>query len=299
MNKRSSEDFEKGLKCFNEAIEIDPADALPYLGLSIGYSVAGHTSPVAQDASSLAKGYALKALSLDSTLAEAHAVLATRYLYTEWDFPATERSLKKAMDLNPNIPLVHYTYGWYLALLSKIDEAILAMKKAIEIDPTDQISQGYLAWLYLYFGRFDESIIESNKLLQLQSDSTLGFYLLGSAYAEMGMYYEAIEMHKKSLAISPGYESGLGIAYARAGQTEKALEVVSEMEKNKNYWWYAWGLAEVYATLGEKEKAIDCLEIAYKNHGDFIPWIKSDFYFKPLYNEPRFIDIANRLNLPK
>ncbi len=298
MNKRTPEDFEKGLKCFNEAIAIDPADPLPYLGLALGYSVAGHTSPVAEDASGRAKGYALKALSLDSTLADAHVVLATRYLYTEWDFPATERSLRRAMALNPNIPSAHYTNGWYLALHNKVDEAAEAMKRAIEIDPTDQISQGYLAWLYLFFGRFENSIAEAKKLLQLQSDSTLAFYLLGSSYAEMGMYYEAIETHKKSLAISPGYESGLGIAYARAGQRDKALEVVSGMEKNRDYWWYAWGLAEVYATLGETEKAIDCLEIVYKNHGDFIPWMKADFYFKPLFNEPRFIEMANRLKLP-
>jgi tetratricopeptide (TPR) repeat protein len=298
MNKRTPEDFNKGVKCFNDAIEIDPADPLPYLGLAIGYGTAGHTSPVAEDASNLAKGYALKALSLDSTLADAHVVLATRYLYTEWDFDAAERSLKRAMELNPNIPSVHYTYGWYLALLNKIDEAAAAMKKSIEIDPTDQTSQGYLAWLYLFFGHFEDAITEAQKLLQLQSDSTLAFYLIGSAYAEMGMYYEAIEMHKKSLAISPGYESGLAIAYARAGQRDKALEVIAEMEKNRDYWWYAWGLAEAYATLGEKEKAIDCLEIAYKNRGDFVPWIKADFYFKPLLNEPRFKDIANRLKLP-
>ncbi|NMC38931.1 MAG: hypothetical protein GYA41_11475 [Bacteroidales bacterium] len=47
---------------------------------------------------------------------------------------------------------------------------------------------------------------------------------------------------------------------------------------------FAWGLAEVYATPGEKQKAIDCLEIAYKNRGDFVPWMKADLYFKPLLN---------------
>jgi tetratricopeptide (TPR) repeat protein len=299
MNRRTSEDFEKGLKCFNEAIAIDPADPLPYLGLAIGYSTAGHTSPVSEDASARSESYALKALSLDSTLADAHVVLAEKYLYTEWDFQAAERSLKRAMELNPNIPSVHYTYGWYLALLGKIDEAAAAMKKAIEIDPIDQVSQGYLSWLYLYFGNFEDAVTEAQKLLQLQSDSTLAFYLIGSAYAEMGMHYEAIEMHKKGLAISPGYESGLAIAYTRAGQKDKALEVVAEMEKNRDYWWYAWGLAETYSVLGEKAKAIDCLEIVYKNRGDFMPWMEADYYFKPLLNNPEFKEIADRLNLPE
>lgn len=298
MKKNTEEDFEKGIKCFNEAIEIDPADPLPYLGLAIGYGTSGHTSATAEDASAKAKGYALKALSIDSTLTDAYVVLAERYLYNEWDFPATEHSLKRAMELNPNIPSVHYTYGWYLSLLNNIDEASAEMKKAVEIDPTDQVSQGYLAWFDLYFSRFEDAINEGRKLLQLQSDSTLAFYLIGSAYAEIGMYYEAIEMHNKGLAKSPAYESGLGIAYARAGQKEKALEVAAKMEKLLDQWWYAWGLAELYATLGEKQKAIDCLEIAYKKHGDFIPWMNVDLYFKSLKNEPRFKDIVSRLNLP-
>ncbi len=87
INKNTKEDFEKGLKFFNEAMAIDPADPLPYLGLALGYSNSGHSSPVASDASNRAKSYAIQALGLDSTLADAHVVLATRYLYTEWDFP--------------------------------------------------------------------------------------------------------------------------------------------------------------------------------------------------------------------
>ncbi len=114
----------------------------------------------------------------------------------------------------------------------------------------------------------------------------------------MGMHFEAIEAHKKGLGIGPGYESGLAIAYIRAGQREKALEIIAGMEKSRDTWWYAWGLAEAYATLGEKEKAIECLEIVYKLHGDFMPWVKADLYFKPLLNEPEFKDIAGRLKLP-
>jgi tetratricopeptide (TPR) repeat protein len=299
MNKRTPEDFEKGVKCFNEAIEIDPADPLPYLGLAIGYSTAGHTSPVSEDAAARSKSYALKALSLDSTLADAYVVLAEKYLYTEWNFPAAEKSLKRALEINPNIPSAHYTYGWYLLLINKPDEAVTEMKKALEIDPIDQVSQGYLAWLDLFIGRNEDAIKEAQKLLQLQSDSTLAYYVIGSSYAEMNMHFEAIEMHTKGLSIGPGYEQGLGIAYARANQKDKAMEVVNQMEKYRNYWWYAYGLAQVYAVLGEKNKALDCLEIAFDNRGDFVPWMIRDPYLKSLQSDPRFIKLVDRLNIPE
>ncbi len=298
VNRNTKEDFEKALKCFNEAMAIDPSDPLPYLGLALGYSNSGHMSPVADDASNRAKSYAIQALELDSTLADAHVVLATRYLYTEWDFSKAGYHLKRAIELNPSIASAHYTYSWFLTLFNRMDEAISEMKKSVQIAPTDVTCQGYLAWIYFYFGSFEEAITESRKLLQLDPNNSLAYYLMGSSYSEMGMHFEAIEMQKKGLSISPGYENGLGIAYARAGQKENALEVVAGMEKYRDQWWYAWGLAEVYAVLGEKEKAIDCLETAYKLHGDFVPWMAADYYFKPLLNDPRFKDLVLKLNLP-
>jgi tetratricopeptide (TPR) repeat protein len=298
INKNTKEDFERGLKCFNDAMAIDPSDPLPYLGLALGYSNSGHTSPVAEDASNRAKNYANQALKLDSTLADAHVVLATRYLYTEWDFPKAEYHLKRALALNPSIASAHYTYSWFLSLNKRIDEAIAEMKKSVEIDPTDVTCQGYLSWIYFYFGNFEESLNESRKLLQLDPNNTLAHYLMGSAYAEMGMNFEAVDWNKRGLKISPGYESGLAIAYIRAGQKDKAMEVIAQMEKQSDQWWYAWGLAEVYAVLGNKDKAINYLETAYKLHGDFVPWLQADIYFKPLLNDSRFRDLVKRINLP-
>jgi tetratricopeptide (TPR) repeat protein len=298
MSRNTKEDFQKGLNCFNDAMAIDPSDPLPYLGLALGYSNSGHMSPVSADAQNRAKSYAIQALQLDSTLADAHVVLATRYLYTEWDFAKAEYHLKRAIALNPSIASARYTYSWFLSLNNRMEEAIIEMKKSVEIDPTDVTCQGYLAWLYFYFGNFEEAISESRKLLQLDQNNALAYYLMGSAYAEMGMHFEAIEMHKKGLSISPGNESGLAVAYVRAGQKEKAMEVVAQMEKFKDQWWYAWGLAEVYAVMGDKEKALNYLESAYNLHGDFVPWVQASLYFKNLHNESRFREIVKRLKLP-
>lgn len=298
MSRNTKEDFEKGVKCFNDAMAIDPADPLPYLGLALGYSNSGHMSPVARDASSLAKSYAMEALGLDSTLADAHVILATRYLYTEWDFAKAEYHLKRAIASNPSNAPARYTYAWYLSLNSRFEEAGIEMKKSVEIAPTDVICQGYLAWFYLYFGNFEEAIAESRKLLLLDGNNALAYYLMGSAYSEMGMHFEAIEMQKKGLSMSPGNESGLAIAYIRAGQKEKALEIAAQMEKFNDQWWYCWGLAQVYATMGNKDKAINYLENVYQLHGDFMPWLQTDLYLKHLRNEPRFKELVQKLNLP-
>jgi tetratricopeptide (TPR) repeat protein len=301
LNKLTQEDFDKGVKFYNEAIAIDPSDPLPYIGLALGYSTAGHVSTVASDAANRAIAYARQALSLDSTIteaADAYVVLATKSLYTDYDFQATERYLKLAMELNPNIPMVHYHYGWLLMVSNKVDEALAEFKKSIEIDPIDPTFISNLAGFYIWIGRYEEAIPEARKTFELDPNNTMGLWALGSAYAEKGMYNEAIEAHKKGIAISPDFEHGLGVAYARAGQKDKALEVASKLEKTNNSW-YAWGIAEIYATLGDMDKAIYWIEEAYKQRTNFVPWFNCDAYFKPLYNDPRFKEIMSRLNLPE
>jgi tetratricopeptide (TPR) repeat protein len=309
MKLMTKEGFEKGLKYYNEAMAIDPLDPLPYLGLARGYGESSHGAGIGVDAPNRARDYALKALELDSTLSDAYAILGHWNIYHGWNFDQAEKYLTHAIKLNPNDAFAHCHLGWlYCASLIpgtrysrtyRMDDAFAEMKKAVEISPTETLYQGYLAWLYNFAGRFEEAINESRKTLQLDPNYTMAYFVMGSSYAEMGMYYEAIEAHKKGIAISPDYLDGLGVAYARAGQKDKALEVVKELEKCMDSWWCASGVAEIYSALGEKDKAIDALEVEYKLGGDFTPFIPALWIYKPLFNEPRFKELVSRFNFPK
>ena len=298
MNQLTPEGFKTGQKYYNDAIAIDPSDPLPYLGLALGYSTASHVSAVVPDAQERSIAYAHRALALDSSLAEAYVVLAARPLYIDWDFSAAERYIKRAMDLNPNLPEPHYLYGWFLMLSNNVDAAIAEFKKSIEIDPINVYYTCNLAVFYVWIGRYEEALTEARKTLELNPNYPMGLLALGSAYAGLGMYDEAIEAHKKGLAISPGWENGLGIAYALSGQRDKALEVATGLEEI-NIKWYTWGIAEIYAALGDNDKAIYWIEEAYKRRHDFTPWFKYNVCYKPLYDDPRFKEIIQHLNLPE
>lgn len=58
-------------------------------------------------------------------------------------------------------------------------------------------------------------------------------------------------------------------------------------------------MAVRYLMGGQQDKAIDCLEKAYEIHDPQMPYIASGGYsFDSLFENPRFIAIIKKMNLP-
>jgi len=298
MNQLTPEGFELGIKFYDEAIAIDSSDPLPYLGLAHGYSLAGHVSGIVPNAAELAVENAHKALAIDSTLAEAYVVLASGPLYSEWDFAKAERYLRRALELNQNIAMAHYHYGWYWLAANNLEKAIAEFEISKEIDPVDVTYSANLAGAYVWIGQYEKALEEIENALKLNPVYPMAIWAQGTAMAKLGRTDEAIEIHEKGLAVSPGFENGLGTAYALAGQSEKALEVIAGLEE-LDLTWYTWAIAEIFSALGEYDSAIYWIEEAVDRRHDFAPWFKVYALYQPLYEDPRFQEIVNRINYPE
>jgi tetratricopeptide (TPR) repeat protein len=219
-------------------------------------------------------------------------------IYDDWDKEGAEKSYRRALELNPNLAQAYNQYAWYLLLVGKQEEAVTALKRAVEIDPLGGEYPAWLAMLYIWLERYDEAIHEAQNSLDLFPNFPVALNALGSAYAAKGMYQEAIAVHEKMGAISLDWKSTLGLTYVLAGQKDKAVAVATELESQPKVW-YSWGLAEIYATLGEKDTAFYWLEEAFKQRHPYIQWIKINIYLKSLRNDPRFIDLLRRMNVPE
>ncbi|MFQ6114573.1 MAG: tetratricopeptide repeat protein [bacterium] len=151
--------------------------------------------------------------------------------------------------------------------------------------------------MYFWEGDYDAAIEEAQKSLELNPDFPIGLYVLGCGYAAKGRYEAAIETHRKARAISPDFGWGLGQTYALAGRREKALEVAAELESQAKVW-DSFGLAEIYTALGETDETFRWLEAAFQQRHPYIQWLRRDGSFDPLRDDPRYNDLAKRLNLP-
>ncbi len=297
LNTYTPEGIEKGLGYLHEAVEKDPADPLACAALALGYTIIAHTPSPPPYALPRARTAALRALELDENLAEVHLALAMIKVYADWDRTGAEQAYQRALELNSSLALAHAHYGWYLEINGHVDEALAELNRGQELDPLAPIYPAWLGWMYFWEGEYDEAIEETLKSLELDPDFPIGLYVLGCGYAAKGMYEEAIAAHQKAGGVSPDFRWGLGQTYALAGRKDEALEVAAELESQPKVW-DTWGLAEIYTALGEKDEAFRWLEAAYQQRHPYIQWIRRNSSFDSLRDDPRFNDLAQRMNLP-
>jgi len=293
----TDKDIEKGLNYFREAIAKDPANPWAYAGLAYAYVSLGHSSASPPDAWQQARSAAERALKLDPNLAEGYANMADVKLYYERDWKGAEQNFKRAAELNPSLPMNHYHYAWYLALMKRMDEAIVEHKKAQELDPITPLHTAWLGGLYWMDGQYDKAIAEAKKCLAWKNEYGLGWLITGFGYAGKGMYEEAIAAHRKAVEIDPSWKYALGRTYALAGRKDEARKILAELEKEEPSPFGAWTRAIMYTALGENDKAFQWLN--YQPTHGWIPWFSVDPEFYPLRTDPRFKELVRKWNLPE
>jgi serine/threonine protein kinase/tetratricopeptide (TPR) repeat protein len=297
VSQNTPESFEKGIELLHEAVAIDPAEPLAYVGLADGYITLGHGGGEQPNAFQRARAAAEQALKLDPDRAEAVGILADVALYYEWDWAKAERLFKRALQLNPSLAMTHYHYAWCLALFDRLDEAIAEHKLARDLDPLRALNTGWLGGLYNYGGRYDEAIVEANKALELNPNFWPSYLVLRFAYSSKGMNQEAIATALRHIDVNPSAgKVQLIIAYANAGQREQALKILSTLDRPAAA---PIQLALMHLALGDRDAALRELEAAYEAHRATLPWIRvRGDGLDALRDEPRFQDLLRRMNLP-
>ena len=298
-NKRTPQDLQKSIDYFNQAIVVDQNYALVFTGLAEAYallSIYGAAPP--RDSMLKARESALKALSLDDDLAEAHSTLGFILTIYDYDFAGADREFKRAIELNPNFATAHHWYGILISALGRHEESLAEMRRALRIDPLSlTINRAYGERLFLA-RRYDDAIEQLKKTLELDAGFVSTHYSLAAAYQMKAKYAECVEELAKyqELIGEPQTAALIRESYARNGWqgflrviTEKHIRFNSPLDNP----------AIFHAALGEKDKAFAELEKSYENRESFMILIKADSRLEPLRDDPRFTDLVRRVGLPQ
>ena len=303
--KRSGDNIPKAIAFFEQAIARDPNYALAYAGLAQAYIlVPFYTGADRFDAYLKAKDAAIKALRLDSNLAEAHAAFGKVLFFSEIDLAGAMREYKRAIELAPNDATAHHWFGNdTLAALGQFEEAIAEGKRSVELDPLSIVINVDLGETFYYARRYDEAARQMRKALEIDPTSFYAHYNLGIVLQLTGDLPGAIAEYEKAkqLGDNPLVSALCASAKALAGDKNAALRMLSdfdELSRHREVVGYCRAL--LYLSLNNKDEAVRWLEQGLKERdGSNICWIKVDPLLDSLHDDPRFEALVQKAVAPK
>jgi tetratricopeptide (TPR) repeat protein len=247
------------------------------------------------------KQFALKALALDGSLAQAHAALGLVKGWYEWDWPGAEREYREAIELAPSESGPHYTYGRELFILGRRDEALAELQRAAALDPLSVGALSELGRLYAVQGEQEKAMVEWTKAVEIEPAFPTTYESMGVSYCQHGRLAEAIAALQKAIAVSPEDPVGAGVlghCYAISGHADEGRNLLRGIEEQSGASYVDPMIpALVHVGLGETDQALDLVEQACELHALLLPLMAGDQRFDPLRSEPRFQDVLQHIGL--
>ena len=303
-NRRTADSVRQAVEHYQQAIAEDPGYALAYAGLAECYVLFPWLSVAPpHDSMPKARAAALAALAIDDSLAEAHEALGVYLSFYAWDQAASERELRRAIELQPGSAVAYHWLG-NIALLAmgRWDESLAAERRAGELDPLSLSIASDTGVTLLYARRYDEAVAQFRRTLAVDPKFYVARYHLGLALHAKGDYAAAIAEHRTCLADTddPWVTALLAFSLAKAGHRDEALAERGRLvaESAGRYVPHV-GLAIVHAALGEPDEALAWLEKDFAERSLFPPFYAWDPVFDDLRGEARFADLVRRVQQAK
>lgn len=301
LHKNTHPDLQESIRYFEQATRQDPAFAPAYIGLAAAYDRIALVLVGAPPDQTRPKviAAARKALELDPDNAEAHVLLATEY-QKSWKWSDAEEEYNKALALNANDAGAQLGYAKWLLCKGRIDEAINRANHARRLDPL-AVSGVDVGWILFLSRRYDLATRELRAYLAVNPDDAMALWYLGFVLIAQGDPQNAIPVLEKAVPLSrgsPGIRGVLVRAYAAAGRRQDALLLLNELRNAARTGYVPAGaFAQAYMGFGDKDQELAWLEKAYAEQSNLLQWIKVEPTFDALRNDPRFIDLVNRVGL--
>jgi DNA-binding winged helix-turn-helix (wHTH) protein/tetratricopeptide (TPR) repeat protein len=142
------------VRYFETAITADPDFAEAVAGLAQAKLMIGaYRVESPQIAYAAAKVAAQKALTLDPSLADAHAAYGAAVLNFEWDWRRAEEHLRRAVSLDPRSARTQLWWSRYLTGAGRHDQAVAAARRAVALAPGSPSALTQLGIANYYAGR--------------------------------------------------------------------------------------------------------------------------------------------------
>jgi serine/threonine-protein kinase len=305
QEKRTPEGYAKAKECFEQALAEDSRHAPAFLGLAEFYwqnAMYGFQYP--KEALAKAKEATIRALEIDDTLAEGHAILGALLGIADFDWRGADRAFQRALELEPNSPSVLFRYAnFYLWPLERVNEANAVTERTLAFDPLSVATQWVFGY-YLYAeGQYDRALKHLLTVIELEPEFYFAVGVMGLVYVRKGMLDEAIRTLEKACEVradNPFMMGMLAYGLGKAGRTEEAKKVIDRLERQAELAYVpSKSLMFAWAGLDNWDRAFEFAEKSVYEERD--PMTVMNLPREPLFDsvrsDTRFQALLRRMNL--
>jgi TolB-like protein/DNA-binding winged helix-turn-helix (wHTH) protein len=300
ITRRTLADSQRAAELLEEAAALDPGSAPAQAALADAYLAVPWLGGPVEPSVSRARQAARRALELDPTVPEAHAVLGSITAQFDWDPAGAEPELKRALGLEPDNPVVLRTYSAFLWQEGRFEEALALNRRELALDPTSVFANRNKAIILYYARRYDECVEQCRQTLELDRYFLTVYDWLGRAYENMGRHPEAMEafLTPRTFFEKLRPEVASLRAAAEQGGFRAYWKLWLELERHRPDP-HNDARALAHLRLGDRGQALALLEQLAQERAPWIRTLGVEPLWDPLRAEPRFQALLRRVNLDR
>ena len=296
----------QAVAAFQAAIDLDPTYSAAHAGLALTRCAQASLRAIPHaEAYAEAKASALRALAMDDECADAQVALGLVLFLSEWNWVAAERSLRRALELNPGYTEAYVHYGSLLEALGRLEDGLHVKQMALERDPASPLVLVGIAMSYWHQRRYDDALTWATRALTADPRHLLAREFLVAAYLKKGDFDAAAResvTQAESFGASPDVIASVKAmcvrmkdVYATGGA--QAVARLALEEAHGQYGAARIRFAVLNIEAGDFDAAFEHLDCAIESRDPSLVHLAVAPQWDGLRADPRFSERLSRMGL--
>jgi len=235
------QNIEQAMKLYNKAVELNTVDAKAWAGLAFANLIRGASGYFEADIELIykqAEESVTKALSIEPDQATALWIRGQITAKRDWDYESAERYYKRAIKSDPGNSEIYASYSQNLNFQGKYKEALAMAEKACQLDPVNNLNFSAKYWSLISLKMYRKASEFHESVEKFFPNPAWHYFSRGFIQILLGDYKKAIKIIEpiQNDLIAQNMFTFLGMlayAYAAAGSTDKAENLITDLSKNR------------------------------------------------------------------
>src|SRR6185437_3236670 len=235
---------------------------------------------------------------------DAQVALGTVLFLSEWDWTAAERSLQRALEINPDHTEALLQYGSLQEALCRLEDGLRCKQQALARDPRSPGVLVQIAMSYWHQRKYDDTLVWARRALEVDPKHVLACQFINKVYLKIGddnrfaawTVSQAIAwgLSEERVAVLKQVTADVQQVYAIAGLSGVRRFLVDQI-KNPDLDFdallkMAFFRAVLYGTAGQLDEAFDCLDQAIASRDPALVHLAVSPEWDTMRDDPRFAE---------